>query len=205
MQTGHQLRCLFAIILLHCHPIHPHTLWDFNKEKLCDNLLPRLIALGHLNPTDEDVFDYGLHLIQVILIKAEKSLSDYPNMPLPQQEWELTRSWIPLTMLKENSFSFTAQEAVKRLTLAMPSPLPFVQKVMSFFVLPLLPSLPFSSMVAGLLILASKSPSPSMSLPLAGSLRMMICMVSSSVQSSSYQTKLLCSTVMLSIAPSKTF
>ena len=41
-----------------------------------------------MNPTNEDVFDYGHHLIQVILIKAEKSLSDYPNMPLPQQEWD---------------------------------------------------------------------------------------------------------------------
>ena len=26
IQTGHQLCCLFAIILLHCHPIHPHIL-----------------------------------------------------------------------------------------------------------------------------------------------------------------------------------
>ena len=88
MQTGHQLHCLFAILLLSCHPVQPHTLWDLNKEKLCDDLHHRLIAIGHLDPTEEDVFDYGLHLLQVILIKAEKSLSDYPNMPLPQNEWD---------------------------------------------------------------------------------------------------------------------
>jgi len=46
MQTGHQLCCLFAIILLHCHPAQPHVFWDMNKAKLCDDLHHRLIAHG---------------------------------------------------------------------------------------------------------------------------------------------------------------
>jgi hypothetical protein len=89
MQTGHQLCCLFAMILLHCHPAEPHTLWHLNKVKLCDDLHHRLTTQGHLNPTEEDVFDYGLHLIQNILMKSGKLLDNYPDMPLPQQNWDI--------------------------------------------------------------------------------------------------------------------
>jgi len=88
MQTGHQLRCLFAIILLHCHPAQPHILWDLNKAKLCDDLRHRLIARGHLNPTDDNIFDYGLYLLEHITIKADgKRLSDIQDMYTPQQQW----------------------------------------------------------------------------------------------------------------------
>jgi len=89
MQTGHQLRRLFAIILLHCRPAQPHILWDLNKVKICDDLRHMLIAEGHLDPTEEDVFDYGLHLLQDILIDSGKHLDKYPNMPLPQQQWNI--------------------------------------------------------------------------------------------------------------------
>ena len=88
MQTGHQLRCLFAIILLHCHPAQPHVLWDLNKVKLCDDLCHRLIARSQLDPTDDDVFDYGLHLIKLITLKSGgKRLSDIQDMYTPQQQW----------------------------------------------------------------------------------------------------------------------
>ena len=88
MQTGHQLHCLFAIILLHCHPAQPHVLWDLNKVNLCDDLCHRLIACSIPNPTDDNVFDYGLHLIKVITIKSgRKHLSDIQDMYTPQQQW----------------------------------------------------------------------------------------------------------------------
>src|SRR6202050_3360675 len=38
MQTGSQLRTLFATILLHCTPTSPHDLWDKVKDKICDDL-----------------------------------------------------------------------------------------------------------------------------------------------------------------------
>ena len=88
MQTGHQLRCLFAIILLHCHPAQPHVLWDLNKVNLCDDLRHRLITRGIPDPTDDDVFDYGLHLIELLTIKSGgKRLSDIQDMYTPQQQW----------------------------------------------------------------------------------------------------------------------
>jgi len=88
MQTEHQLHCLFAIILLHCHPVQPHVLLDLNKVNLCDDLRHRLITRGNPNPTDDDVFNYGLHLIKLITIKSGgKCLSDIQDMYTPQQQW----------------------------------------------------------------------------------------------------------------------
>jgi hypothetical protein len=38
MQTGSQLRSLFAHILLHCQPAEPDVLWQQHREKICDDL-----------------------------------------------------------------------------------------------------------------------------------------------------------------------
>src|ERR1700722_15392904 len=90
MQTGHQLRNLFAIILLWSYPNHPDQLWDQFKVNICDDLRPRLIAGGRLDPTDEDIFDYGLHLLNKMLIKSHKSFElNFPSMPTPQQQWDI--------------------------------------------------------------------------------------------------------------------
>ena len=42
MRTGSQLQHLFAIILMHCGPEDPPTLWDAFKVHLCDDLLHTL-------------------------------------------------------------------------------------------------------------------------------------------------------------------
>ena len=53
-----------------------------------DDLRHRLIARGHLNPTDDNIFDYGLYLLEHITIKADgKRLSDIQDMYTPQQQW----------------------------------------------------------------------------------------------------------------------
>src|SRR6202040_175204 len=90
MPTGHHLHNLFAIILLWSYPNHPDQLWDQFKVNICDDLHPRLIAGGRLDPTDEDIFDYGLHLLNKILMKSHKSLElNFPSMPTPQQQWDI--------------------------------------------------------------------------------------------------------------------
>ncbi|KIJ05446.1 hypothetical protein PAXINDRAFT_30314, partial [Paxillus involutus ATCC 200175] len=62
MQTGRQLRSLFATILLHCNPVEPHHLWLETKENLCDDLRHYLIRRqGILEPTEEQIYDYGLY------------------------------------------------------------------------------------------------------------------------------------------------
>jgi hypothetical protein len=70
-------------------PPLPHLLWDLYRVKICNDLHHRLTTQGHLNPTEENVFDYGLHLIQSVLMESGKTLQDYPDMPLPQQNWDV--------------------------------------------------------------------------------------------------------------------
>ena len=74
VQTGQQLHSLFVIILLHCHPSLPHVLWNQFRVKICDDLNHRLTAQGYLDPTDDDSFDYGLHLIQCVLMWSGRNL-----------------------------------------------------------------------------------------------------------------------------------
>ena len=88
MQTGKQLRALFTIILRDCQPAQPVQLWEQFREFICDDLKHALRRLGRDTPTDEDAYDYGLHLINILLHSSNKSLSDYPPMPLPQMDWQ---------------------------------------------------------------------------------------------------------------------
>ena len=89
MQTGSQLRSLFATLLLHCHPTTPGDLWNQFKDNICDDLLraiPRIYPQRQ-DPTAEDVFDYGLYLLNKVLIKSGKCLRDFPSMPVFVQNW----------------------------------------------------------------------------------------------------------------------
>ena len=96
MQTGSALRSLFAVILLSCFPVSPEILWDRYKEHICDDLRRRLQRLPqfHAHEFDEEkICDYGLHLLNKILMRSGKTLTDFPHMPLPQgpvdgQTWE---------------------------------------------------------------------------------------------------------------------
>ena len=41
-----------------------------------------------LDPTEEQVFNYGLYLIDVLLHNKNRSLQDWPAMPIPQHNWQ---------------------------------------------------------------------------------------------------------------------
>lgn len=44
---------------------------------------------GHQDPPDTEVFDYGLWLLEQILVKTlRKHLKDFPDMPLPEHAWD---------------------------------------------------------------------------------------------------------------------
>ena len=91
MQTGSALRTLFAIILTSCFPSEPDELWNRFKHQICDDLrhvLETVLHFQNRNFTDEDVYDYGLYLLNKILIKSGKFLKNFPPMPVHQQHWE---------------------------------------------------------------------------------------------------------------------
>lgn len=87
MQTGSRLRQLFATLLLFCEPSRPHHLWVEFRIKICDDLSHRLRIMGR-EPTDEDVYDFGLFLLDKILKESGRSLKDWPVMPLPVKDWD---------------------------------------------------------------------------------------------------------------------
>ncbi|KIK37586.1 hypothetical protein CY34DRAFT_92495, partial [Suillus luteus UH-Slu-Lm8-n1] len=67
MQTGPGLRDLFATMLLFCHPSQPEVLWREFRHHICDDLAYRLRSMGREHISEEDIFDYGLFLLEKIL------------------------------------------------------------------------------------------------------------------------------------------
>ena len=89
MASGHQLRTLFVTILCDCSPSDPLALWMEFRVNICDDLRHALHSKNIiLDPTEEQVFDYGLYLIDVLLCNGNRSLQDWPAMPLPQHNWQ---------------------------------------------------------------------------------------------------------------------
>ena len=88
MQTGARLRYLFTTILLFRAPAHPDILWERFRADLCDDLPYRLRNLGINNASTDDVYDYGLYIIDNILQEAGHTLSDWPGMPTLQRRWD---------------------------------------------------------------------------------------------------------------------
>ena len=88
MQTGTQLRSLFCTILADCTPYDPVLLWSNFREHICDDLKHALSRHGILNATEEQIYDYGLYLIEQKLSQTHKSLSMIPGMPMSVLNWD---------------------------------------------------------------------------------------------------------------------
>ena len=88
MQTGTRLHYLFTTLLLFGKPLQPDLLWDEFKEHICDDIPHWLCTMGIQNPSDDDVYDYGLHLLE-ILRDSVRSLAEWPSMPSPQWNWNM--------------------------------------------------------------------------------------------------------------------
>ena len=90
IQTGSQLRHLFTTLLLFCTPTQPNILWIDFRDKICDDLRHNLYQLGRTTITQNDVYDFGLHLIDNILHDSGHALSDFPSMPQSMINWSST-------------------------------------------------------------------------------------------------------------------
>jgi primosomal protein N' len=87
---GESLRRLFALILTHCSPSQPNLLWVQFRDHLCDDLPVRLQRKRNARAEiqDEEIYDYGLFLIDNDLRLNGTSLSSFPSMPHFQRDWE---------------------------------------------------------------------------------------------------------------------
>ncbi|KAF7762454.1 hypothetical protein Agabi119p4_9047 [Agaricus bisporus var. burnettii] len=106
MQTGNQLRHLFVSLLLFSYLSSPVTLWDEFKTSLCMDLRYHLQHTRHFTPSDDEVLDYGLHLLHTSLQDAGHSLADFASMPQPTIQWD-SSAMNPLIM---EQLAFNADE-----------------------------------------------------------------------------------------------
>ena len=68
MQLGYTLHMLFVTIIFHCNPTSSGVLWNQFKHNICDDLLYKLTAIyPNRNFAQDDIYDYGLHLINNVL------------------------------------------------------------------------------------------------------------------------------------------
>ena len=88
MQTGRQLRHLFAMILLTCQPLMPEVLWNTHKLALCEDLL----HYAQKHSPDQTVAlncaieNEALTQIEYYLHANDTSLENFPHMPIPSAQ-----------------------------------------------------------------------------------------------------------------------
>lgn len=88
MNTGYQLRRLFCVILTQCFPLRPFALWKQFSVHICDDLAHKIRALFLIpSPTEAQVEDYGMYLLNELLQESGKSLLDFPPMPQSTGNW----------------------------------------------------------------------------------------------------------------------
>lgn len=103
MQTGRQLRNLFAIILLECSPIDPVLLWNTHAHNLSDDCRGRLQQRNIAHPTNEQIFSLALQDLNENLQRHGKSL-EYYGLPVPAYNFEEPNLNLPKLIAEEKSY-----------------------------------------------------------------------------------------------------
>lgn len=86
--SAFQLRELFVVLLVYCEVNDPLKLWMHCWKSLGEDILHmqrRRLEFEGLNLTDEEIQQYVLLELQKLLNDHNKSLTDYPDMPLPEK------------------------------------------------------------------------------------------------------------------------
>jgi hypothetical protein len=86
--TGDALHHLFALVVRHCEPVQPQTLWNEFQANLCNDLHHCLHWADILNLSDDDMHDYGLFFLNKHLSNLSTSLSNFSNMPQILNDWD---------------------------------------------------------------------------------------------------------------------
>ena len=87
-QAKCRLVTLFATIIFHCNPTSPGVLWNQFKHHICDDLLHKLRTIyPNCDFTEDEVYDYGLHLIDHVLHNWGSQFSNIPDMPQIIHDW----------------------------------------------------------------------------------------------------------------------
>jgi hypothetical protein len=114
IQSGQALRQLLGMIMQFCQPTHPDALWNEYKQFICDDLQHRLIQAGRPPETinENDIYDYGLYLLNNVLLGYGRTLLDFPPMPTPVQDWDnIIRDENPY-MVEQTSYNREAEQEI---------------------------------------------------------------------------------------------
>ncbi|SJL11774.1 uncharacterized protein ARMOST_15183 [Armillaria ostoyae] len=84
---GAQLQSLFVTLLLFFQPAKLDELWEEFKKNICDDLAHKLCQHDVPNPTDAQLYDFGLHLINKLLQSHGRCLSEWTQMPASTIDW----------------------------------------------------------------------------------------------------------------------
>ncbi|KAG5550493.1 hypothetical protein RHGRI_015459 [Rhododendron griersonianum] len=110
MKSGYQLRRLFCVILTQCSPLQPLELWKRFSKHICDDLAHKIRTLFAIpNPTEGQIEDYGLYLLNQMLGETGKSLHDFPPMPQPIENWSTVAG--NRLIIKHRQLQIQAQQA----------------------------------------------------------------------------------------------
>lgn len=75
--------------------LYTHTTKPSLDAILRENLRVQLYRLGRTTISKNDIYDFGLHLIDDILHDSGHTLSEFPTMPHPSSHWEHTiHNWL---------------------------------------------------------------------------------------------------------------
>ena len=85
MRTGASLPNLLVLILFECNPSHPELFWQQFRPHLCDDLRYRLRQHYQLSEQPEEVYDFGLFLINEISREQSNKKNPLMSMQTPNQ------------------------------------------------------------------------------------------------------------------------
>ena len=88
IQTGCQLWHLFVTILLFSTPAEPRELWFEFCHLICDDLEYQLHQLGRTSISENNIYEFGLYLIDKILHNPGHLLANFPSMPSPTEGFQ---------------------------------------------------------------------------------------------------------------------
>ncbi|XP_072065706.1 uncharacterized protein [Arachis hypogaea] len=92
--SGEYLRRLYATLLFSDSMARPEHVWKGIRRMLCDDILHRqrrLLNNQELQIVDEELWDLTLIEIEKLLKSYNKSLRDFPSMPLPDIDTSLMK------------------------------------------------------------------------------------------------------------------
>jgi len=113
----HAIRELFATLLLFCQPTSPHNLWGKYKNDMIDDYVEMERRIRETEDLPETVierlYNKALEEIQKTLESNNKSLKDFPEMPLVDTTLVATESRLILDELEDDPTSLVDQISEK--------------------------------------------------------------------------------------------